>query len=624
VSNRPSRVRRGEKGQALLVGVLMTFALLAISSLALDVGMNYVDRRDLQTASDQGALAGASRLQSGSNYALTAAQQFAWSNLHVTPSSTTCSASPCTITYGTYPQSGSFQVTVTTPYTTVSSAYSAALVVAVDIVHVNPRVGFEGLFGFGSVTVRSHSAAIVHAGVAKFPFAIATRYLDLTGNGTATAFGAVLVGQCDDSGKGDFVDHNQNGGIYLNGGGTLVVGRAEDLSTATYTSAQAVLLADASTRGACASQSNANASASWTKLWDKVSFTEADSNYNYWYGFNSGPSTCQTSSSLALTCATTPSGVAADWEDLSPTCWRQSNNSIVPVASTVATYTGGTIPPVGTIVTCTALSAESYQGSFKDSDFPTFPLYSDPIEVLSGLGVSVPTSGTGTLGSSGTITANSYFTRYSAGTGATLLFQPGYYVFDGSAASVVLKNGSSFSCQNPSLSGTTSPVAGCVFIFRNGAALDMQSSSAALNCSAAASSAYGNCSFYFSDQGATGSYLSLTGGVSIAAHPVMYTPHGSSTTARFPLVYSNSSNNCMSSNNTPCSVSLKQPGSFDIGGTIYVPGGVTDISANGSSASGQVIGDAVRLQTGAAATATGVAYKGDEVAPVLGPASLIE
>jgi hypothetical protein len=617
--------RRGERGQALLVGVAMTVALLAICSLALDVGMNYVDRRDLQTAADQGALAGASRLQSGSSYALTAAQQYAWANLHLSPASTSCSASPCTITYGSFPQTGSYQVTVTSPYTTISSAYSPSLVVAVDIIHVNPRVGFEGLLGYGSVTERSHAAAIVHAGVAKFPFAIATRFLDLNGTGTTTAYGAVLVGQCSDGGKGDFTDHNMNGGIYMNGQANLVIGRAkQSASTGDYDSAQAVLLADPSSRSSCAAQSNANASAGWTTLQDKVSFTAADSNYNYYYGFNSGPAGCQTSDASVDACTGSPTGVGSDWEDLSPICWRQGNNSIVPINSTTTTYTSGAIPLPTPVTACSSGATDSYEGSFVDGNFPTFPLYSNPIEVLSSLGVSVPTSGTGTLSGSGIISANQYFTRYSAGSGAQLLFQPGYYVFDGSAASLVLANTSSLSCESPTLAGNSSAVAGCVFIFRNGAALDVSTATASVNCSAN-NPLYGNCSFYFSDTGNSSSYLNFSQGVSVAAHPVQYTLRNATTPSRFPLVYSNSSNACWSpGTNVRCSVSMKQPGTFDIGGTIYVPNGITDISANGSSASGQVIGDTLRLQTGAAATATGVAYKGDEVAPVLGPASLIE
>ena len=658
MARRPSR---RDRGQVLGLAALLLFVLVGFAAVAVDAGMNFVDRRSLQAAADQGALAGAAELSISTQAALSAGQGYAWKDLHVTAPSYSCgsTASVCTATYGTYPQTGSYQVVVTIGFTTpVDSVkhnyqYSSQQVVTVDVVHVDPRIGFEGALGFGAVTVRSHAAAIAHEGLKKFPFAIATRFLDLQGSGTATAFGAVLIGQCSDGGVGDFVDKNNNGGLFFNGGSTLVLGSAgtaNGIGGYSYTSAQGVLLAnpaysDKSVTATCTgSNGNLDADANWNVFGNGVSFTSGSTDFNYYYGFTSGPLGCDSTTSDEFYCTASSIGDGL-WQD-SP-CWKQiSNGQAAPINSTPLVYTGGSVPSgVGSGTACSSSAgSNTYEGSFYSGKFPTFPVYSDPIAVLSssifgsGVPAALPSGATNyRLTSGGTINAGDYsdtggsqfyVTQYSAGSGANLTFKPGFYVFDGTAASVTLSNNSSWSCASPS---PTDKLQGCAFIFRNGAYLDVQSSSASVNCSAAEGNGnqYGNCSFEFADFGVTPSYLSLTNRVSVYAHPILYTTQDG-TAARFPLIYANGKSNCVSPpNSTPnslthCAINMSQPGTFDIGGTIYAPNGVININANGAAASGQVVADTVLMQTGASAVVTGVAYKGDEVAPVLGPSTLIE
>ena len=53
------RIRGGEDGQALAQTAITMMLLLAIVSLAIDVGLAYAERRHMQNAADAGALAGA-------------------------------------------------------------------------------------------------------------------------------------------------------------------------------------------------------------------------------------------------------------------------------------------------------------------------------------------------------------------------------------------------------------------------------------------------------------------------------------------------------------------------------------------------------------------------------------
>ncbi len=59
------RRARGERGQILLVVTLALVALLGIAAFAIDVGYAYYAKRQLQSATDAAALAGAQDLPHG-------------------------------------------------------------------------------------------------------------------------------------------------------------------------------------------------------------------------------------------------------------------------------------------------------------------------------------------------------------------------------------------------------------------------------------------------------------------------------------------------------------------------------------------------------------------------------
>ena len=67
-TERPSRDRRPERGQILVLFAGAAAALLIVAALAFDVGMMLVERRDQQNAADAAALAGARYVLTSANY----------------------------------------------------------------------------------------------------------------------------------------------------------------------------------------------------------------------------------------------------------------------------------------------------------------------------------------------------------------------------------------------------------------------------------------------------------------------------------------------------------------------------------------------------------------------------
>src|SRR5664279_4980316 len=66
------RKARGERGQVLAIVALALVALLGISAFAIDVGYAYYAKRQLQSATDAAALAGAQDLPNGTSAVATA------------------------------------------------------------------------------------------------------------------------------------------------------------------------------------------------------------------------------------------------------------------------------------------------------------------------------------------------------------------------------------------------------------------------------------------------------------------------------------------------------------------------------------------------------------------------
>lgn len=634
--------RSRQRGQVLGLAALLLPVMLAFSVLAVDTGYNWADRRALQSAADQAALAGASTISSGSSIELQTAQDYAWRGLQQSvPASvtTSCTSSATTCTVG--PVNG-YTITATADYQSQDHAYSASNTVSVDVQHDNPGLGFESWFGVTKVRIKVHAAATSEPGTVNFPFALATRFLNLTGSSTVAAYGAVLVGQCSDNGRGDFVSNSANGGINIGGSSEIDLGQAKD-SNGYNSSAQALLLSTPGTEQ-CSNAPNtaSDGSNGWGTFGNDVSFDQTSSLYNYYYGFDSGPAGCTSSSSLnpQSTCTASSIGGTA-WQDA---CWT-SGNQTVPIKTTTATYTASTTGvgsiSSGTVSACSATS--SHEGSFpmstSDNRWPNLPVYSAPADLaanLSGSALTTSNPGTGnstlSAGAGGTtyVTANQYFNATSVNTRANLVFAPGYYVFDGTGASLNIGNGSSgsFTCT----SGTSSHITnfpgynGCVFVFENGASLSMQSGS--MNCASGSTyngTATGDCAFEFDGNGS----LSFSSGLNASMHPIPYTDATSGITYRMPLIYSTQNLNCLSSTSgtTPgsCAISMSSSGAtFDVRGTIYARYGIVNINANASPVSGQVIADTVLLQSGNAAAPGGVAYNGSAVAPAAAPASLIE
>jgi len=631
VTVRPSLQSQNQRGQALPIVALMLVFLFGIAALAVDGSLNYRDRRVLRAASDAAALSGAGVLAQGNAAAAqNSAMIYAFFNLGLTlPGGPlyTCTgdafnpggsgADICVISFGGY------IITVTTNYTplnTSANPYPGPSNVSVDIVHQNPQSGFASLTGTTAVTVGAHSAATVQTSVKSFPFALATRYLNISGNGSVGTLGAAIIGECSKEGTGGFVSNSQNGGIYFNGGTEFDIGSSTD--GALYQSAQALLMADGKTRSTCTGgASNQNQNRGWANLSDMVKFDPSDSNkYNWFFGFNSGPPNCNLSTSSAATCELTATGVGSNWED-NP-CWTTPKAS--DVSLTPATYDAATgMTSSGTATPCA--SGDTHEGSFPDSLWPGFPAYPTPTSVIAandpGNAIPAGTGGATTLGSGGQKTKNQVFTAYTAGSGADLYFQPGWYVFDGTAANVVLRSGS-FNCVNQPAIGFLA--GGCVFIFRNGASLDIQGNRSSLRCSPTAGAGYLGCAFEFHDSASAKATMALTNKVaSVDLLPLTYTPAGSSTSARLPIIWSDDNQDC-TGGSTPCAVELKQASSFNVGGTIFVPKGIYGAGANASGTSGQVVADTVLLQSGASALGSGITYKSSLLAPVPGSPFLFE
>jgi hypothetical protein len=610
-----------------LVALLTFFVVLGVAALAIDVGSNFDNRQQLQSVADLAALAAAEQTGIDATTILPDTQELIWQNLGVTPGTIGCAGSPCTISAGGY------SATVIYPYTPFNQTvndYPPELTVAVNITHLNPVHGFEGFLGFGPTTIRVHAAAAGLPGTRQFPFALATRFLDLTGGGTIAAYGSVLVDQCSDSGQGDFTDHGYNGGIYFNGGTGLLLGAAYTAKgSGMYSNAEAALVADPAGT-TCPGGANQSASAGLSGFTDQVHFSSTAPDYNYFYGFNSGPPGCVTSTSSG--CQTDPEGGANySWQD--PSCW-QSGTGMAPVAWTnsyaypTTSGPGVTIvdPSPAVTVACPQPSGSgppepngTMEGSFPAARFPNFPEYATPEELVQQLSgdPAVPTA------VPGQITQLPGTTPYQT-TGQNWTFPAGVYVVDGSSALPVIKG--SFTCVSDG-DGDVYPN-GCVFILENGASLQVQGSKSSLNCSYSISGDAG-CSFYLADNTTpTQSVFSLSNSANGTLSPIPFKPvcaSGSCPLANFPVVYGNgtSTTGSTSSLNLSAVVSISNPGSFAFNGTIYVPHGIFSSNANAGSSSGQVIADSIRLQ-GGSGSSSGVAYNGNSTAPVVGAARLIE
>lgn len=161
------RITRNENGQALLVTAMSMLVLMGFLALATDVGFLFHDRREIQTAADGAAAAGALAAMNGATDGeiTTVADNAAALN------GFTNSSNGVTITVNTPPTSGFHQ---TSPY------------VEVDITQSSIPTVFMSLFGVRTMSVSARAVG-GPAGAAK-P-CLHLNYLDLRGSATIEAEG---------------------------------------------------------------------------------------------------------------------------------------------------------------------------------------------------------------------------------------------------------------------------------------------------------------------------------------------------------------------------------------------------------------------------------------------------
>lgn len=180
------KILRDEKGQALIITVLSMFVLMGFLGLATDVGFLFHDRREVQTAADGAAAAGALAATNGATTAqiTTAADNAAASN------GFTNGSNGVTVTVNTPPTSGYHQVS---PY------------VEVDITQASIPTVFMGVLGVKTMSVSARAVA-GPAGSAKNCGRTGT--LVVKGSGTINAVGCgIYVGSdLDVTGQGNTID----------------------------------------------------------------------------------------------------------------------------------------------------------------------------------------------------------------------------------------------------------------------------------------------------------------------------------------------------------------------------------------------------------------------------------
>ncbi|MFN2465675.1 MAG: TadE/TadG family type IV pilus assembly protein [Candidatus Dormibacteria bacterium] len=646
MSRRPE-VPEAQRGQAMVLVALMAILLFGIAALTVDGSLNYLDRRQLHAASDAAALSGASVVSAGKGTAQSVGMYYAFQNLGISWSGT-CSGATDTCTWTQAGYTIKVSNTYTSPNTQVNP-YDPASSVSVDISHNKVQSGFAGVLGVQSVAIASHSAATSQSGFNNFPFAVSSRLLAVQGNSDSTVFGAVLLRDCAGSGSGAFaLQGGQNGGLYTNGGTHLVLGQSIDSSPsgAPYPggnqTAQAIVAQDRSSSSCLGGAQNVNPLIYPNDAKDRVSFLTTDGNYNYEFGFNTGPAGCNnpTAQSFVANCEASPIGTNANWED---PCWTTSVLADVVTTTNYFDSNDNTVHTTGAGTAAGCQSGSSHEGSFAAANAINIPAFPDPVTLVNTLdtshpiprgivaGISVPTPlSNGTYQFQSASEQNRVFTSYSGGSGANLKFGPGWYIFDG-AFTVAPQT---FEClKGLGTQVPTTAYQGCVFIFRNGASLDISGKGNALQC-AEDGGTHTACAFEFTDGSGTNyGTMKMSQGADVALGPVPYFPSNAAghcngngaPSVCMPIIYSLDKANCVTTGTLTCAVDIKQSGStFNVAGTIYVPNGAYSSVANASPASGQVIADTIILQGGNSSGGSGIAYRSGVLAPVPGAPFLFE
>ena len=637
----PAVGAEGQQGQSIVLLALALVMIIGMAAIGIDGSLNLVDRRALQRAADAGALSGAGAVAQGPAIAQTTAMQYTFQNLGLSWGSTCSGASDCTVG-----PLGGFTVIVKNPYNPKNGLANPhvdpAASVSVDISHSKAQSGFAAVTGVSSVPIAAHAAATSQSGGQNYSVALATRLLQVQGSTPEGVYGAVLVAQCNDNGTGGFgINGGQNGGLFINGSAELDLGSSLDSSTGTkiYQSAQGIIAANKDTRGPTCTGGTANQDPLTTAagLQDHVLLDPAASDYNFAYGFNSGPPGCKLAASL--TCQTNPVGDGG-WQD--KPCWSTGFSNQIKATTGFYDASTNTITP-GLATPCTQLTnGNTYEGSFADSQLKGLPPFPEPFLIINTndpnetIPPDTKSAKTGIIPATGNILFQRppnaiVYTSWGGTKGkGDLIFEPGWYVFDGIGGAFTVSP-NTFQCQGPGGITATTAFNGCVFIFRNGASLKI--SGGALQCSPSVPGHLG-CSFEFSDSATAKATMALSNKVNVSLSPIAYPPQALSNcqaqplvmgSSCMPIVWSSDNNNCFIGANGPCAVDLAQSGStFAVGGTIYAPNGIYSANANAAPSSGQVIADTVVLQGGNSTAGSGVAYQGSVVSPIPGASFLFE
>jgi Flp pilus assembly protein TadG len=189
------RIHRDERGQTLILVALSLPILLGFVGFATDVGLLFMDKRQIQTAADSAAIAGALNLNYGSSTSVAAAKAASASNGFT---------------------DGSSGVTVTVPSTPTwpSSNYFGKTGYVEATVSKSESTIFLALFGRPTVTVTARAVATNQAAGTGCLYTVGTSGTTFTNNGgiTLTAPGCGLVVESSDP---EAMDINGNSTVQL-------------------------------------------------------------------------------------------------------------------------------------------------------------------------------------------------------------------------------------------------------------------------------------------------------------------------------------------------------------------------------------------------------------------------
>jgi len=207
--------KRGERGQVLVITALAGTLLLGMAALAINIGGQSNENRNLANWSDASVISGVRACSTACN-AKTQVQDAIQVILQNSPWSATatwassaptggCTASSCVVTNYAGPAGfTNYLVSVSSPPATPrNSAYNTTNYVEAEITHTLPT-SFTGMMGVNSVTAKSHSVVFDSGPQGPYQFAFFSRNETDSGNQQESIIGDAFLGngyQAQSSGK---------------------------------------------------------------------------------------------------------------------------------------------------------------------------------------------------------------------------------------------------------------------------------------------------------------------------------------------------------------------------------------------------------------------------------------